>query len=143
MDIELIRIKQDSIARCIGRIRTKSDLSLEALLDDYDAQDVITLNLERAIQQACDIGLILLSDANEPVPGTMRETFAALRRCGVLTTETADHMMKAVGFRNTAVHAYQQIDWGIVYSIINERLPDFSDFVREIDSSLDAALNSE
>ncbi len=101
------------------------------------------MNLERAIQQACDIGLILLSDANEPVPDTMRGTFAALRRCGALTAETADRMMKAVGFRNTAVHAYQQIDWGIVYSIINERLSDFSDYVREIDSSLNATETSD
>ena len=45
-------------------------------------------------------------------------------------------MKKAVGFRNTAVHAYQQIDWHIVHSIITERLTDFSDFVREVDAYL-------
>ncbi len=142
MDTDLIRIKQDSIARCIGRIRTKSDLSYEALLDDYDAQDVITLNLERAIQQACDIALIILAEGNEPVPESMRGAFEALRRLDVLTPETANRMMKAVGFRNTAVHAYQQIDWAIVYSIINERLPDFSAFVREIDHRIDATENA-
>lgn len=49
MDTDVIRTKQDSIARCIGRIQSKADLSFEALLEDYDAQDVITLNLERAI----------------------------------------------------------------------------------------------
>jgi uncharacterized protein YutE (UPF0331/DUF86 family) len=41
-------------------------------------------------------------------------------------------MGKAVGFRNTAVHAYQEIDWEIVYRIITEHLSDFRDFSRQI-----------
>lgn len=38
---------------------------------------------------------------------------------------------------NTAVHAYQEIDWDIVQSIVTERLSDFSQFVREIDLFLE------
>ncbi len=36
MDIEVIRAKQDSIARCVGRIHSKADLSYEELLEDRD-----------------------------------------------------------------------------------------------------------
>ena len=136
MDIEIIRGKQDSIARCIARIETKSDLSYEGLLEDYDAQDVITLNLERAVQQACDIAAMILADTNEPVADTMRAAFATLARIQALSENTAEHMMKAVGFRNIAVHVYQEIDWAIVYSIVHERLNDFRHFVREIDQYL-------
>lgn len=65
-DIDIIRAKQDSIARCIGRIQSKANLSYEQLLEDYDAQDVITLNLERSVQQACDIEAMILAHSTEP-----------------------------------------------------------------------------
>ncbi len=136
MDTEIIRSKQDSIARCIARIETKRNLPYEALLEDYDAQDVVTLNLERAVQLACDIAAMILAETNEPVSDTMRATFATLQRIQVLSKTTTEHMMKAVGFRNIAVHAYQEIDWAIVYNIVHERLNDFRDFIREVDQYL-------
>lgn len=133
MDTDVIRTKQDSIARCIGRIQSKADLSFEALLEDYDAQDVITLNLERAVQQACDIAAMILAETTEPPADTMRGAFESLQRIQALSGDTAGRMIKAVGFRNTVVHTYQQIDWAIVYSITHEHLSDFKTFVREID----------
>ncbi|MDA0578640.1 MAG: DUF86 domain-containing protein [Verrucomicrobia bacterium] len=133
MDLELVRSKQDSIVRSLGRIQSKRDLTVKALLEDYDAQDVIVLNLERAVQQAVDIAMHLLADTTEPAPESMRDAFDALRRIGALTPYTAERMSKAVGFRNTAVHAYQELDWAIVQSIVSTRLSDFRDFIKEID----------
>ena len=40
--------------------------------------------------------------------------------------------MTSVGFRNIAVHAYQQIDWQIVYQIITGKLDDFKKIAQEI-----------
>ena len=62
----------------------------------------------------------------------MAQTFEALKKTGCLDAATAERMVKAVGFRNTAVHAYQEIDWDIVYRIITEHLDDFRDFARQI-----------
>jgi uncharacterized protein YutE (UPF0331/DUF86 family) len=58
----------------------------------------------------------------------MAESFDQLRRQQVISEELASRMKKAVGFRNVAVHAYQDIDWRIVYSIITTRLGDFIDY---------------
>ncbi|MCK5852244.1 DUF86 domain-containing protein [bacterium] len=41
-------------------------------------------------------------------------------------------MIKAVGFRNIAVHTYQDIDWEIVYSIVTKNLDDFVEFAKQI-----------
>lgn len=138
MDIDIIRTKEDRLVRCIGRIQSKTALSYEELLEDYDAQDVITLNLERAVQQACDIAAMLLANTAEPPADSMRAAFESLRRAGILSESNACQMMKAVGFRNTAVHAYQQIDWEIVYNIIHHNLTDFRQFIKEIDAFLEA-----
>ena len=136
MDVDLVRAKEDSIVRCVQRIRTKSGLTFEVITEDYDAQDVIVLNLERAVQQAVDIATHILADSVLPVPERMREAFSGLQEMGVLSPSTAERMAMAVGFRNTAVHAYQAIDWAIVYSIVTERLCDFEQFIKEVDAYL-------
>ena len=99
---------------------------------------MIALNLERAIQTCVDIGLHIISDLEIPVPETMAQTFETLKKVGYLNETTAERLVKSVGFRNTAVHAYQEIDWDIVYCIITEHLDDFRDFARQILKLTDA-----
>ena len=41
-------------------------------------------------------------------------------------------MKKAVGFRNIAVHNYQEIDWEIVFNICHHKLDDFRTFAQVI-----------
>ncbi len=132
MDKDVVLNKLESLRRCLQRVEDKTPASINALIDDLDLQDIIVLNLERAIQTCVDIGLHIISDLEIPVPETMGQTFEALNSTGCLDRETAGRMIKSVGFRNTAVHAYQEIDWEIVYCIITEHLNDFRDFARQI-----------
>ena len=90
------------------------------------------LNLERSVQTCVDIGLHIITDLEVPVPETMAQIFETLRAAGCLNATIAERMIKAVGFRNTAVHAYQAIDWEIVYRIITEHLDDFRSFAEEM-----------
>ncbi len=41
-------------------------------------------------------------------------------------------MKKAAAFRNIAAHAYREIDWKIVFSIITNQLTDFVEFAKAI-----------
>ncbi|NLX25847.1 MAG: DUF86 domain-containing protein [Lentisphaerae bacterium] len=132
MDRDVVLNKLENLRHCIQRIEAKTPTSPELLVKDYDLQDIISVNLERAIQTCVDIGLHVISDLEVPVPQTMAETFMVLERAGSLDKAVAERMAKSVGFRNIAVHAYQQIDWTIVYRIITEHLDDFRDFARQI-----------
>jgi len=132
MDKDVVLNKLESLRRCLQRVQDKTPASAKLLAADHDLQDIIALNLERAIQTSVDIGLHMISDLEVPVPETMAKTFETLKKAGCLDEATADCMAKSVGFRNTAVHAYQEIDWGIVYCIITEHLDDFRDFARQI-----------
>ena len=67
-----------------------------------------------------------------PAAGSMGESFDKLLRLDLITAELAARMKKAVGFRNIAVHAYQEINWKIVYAIITSRLSDFVDYTKAI-----------
>ena len=133
MDFELIYSKVDSLQRCIGRIESKTPASAEALGSDIDTQDIIVLNLERAVQQSVDIAMHLISQLSEaPTACSMGDAFSVLLGQQIISATTAERMRKAVGFRNTAVHAYQQIDINIVYAIVMHHLDDFRLFAKEV-----------
>ncbi|UCZ56512.1 DUF86 domain-containing protein [Desulfurispirillum indicum] len=138
MDKDIVLSKLESLRRCIQRIQDKTPPSCHLLIEDYDLQDIIALNLERSVQLCVDIGLHIISDLEVPVPDTMAKTFVVLEQANCLDGDVADRMIKSVGFRNTAVHAYQEIDWNIVYCIITEHLDDFRAFSRQILSFMDS-----
>ena len=50
MDREVIDQKLESLRRCIKRAREKCPTDLDALVRSFDLQDIITLNLTRAVQ---------------------------------------------------------------------------------------------
>lgn len=131
MDDVVVR-KLDTLSRCLARVIENTPPSLEALLFDYMRQDVIVLNLERAVQACVDVGLHFFCGRNEPVPDSMGEVFIGLARMGVIDDVTACALKGAVGFRNIAVHAYQEIEYAIVFSICTKHLDDFRAFARQV-----------
>lgn len=132
MDRDVVLNKLESLRRCLRRIEDRRPVDVDALRADLDAQDILVLNLERAVQICVDVGLHILSGTESPVPETMAMTFEALHRIHVLDAPTAERMAKAVGFRNTAVHAYQAIDWYIVFRIATRHLADFEAFACQV-----------
>lgn len=142
MDRDVVTTKLESMRRCVERVRTRTPESAEELSTSYDAQDIICLNLERAVQACVDIAAHIVSSSECDVPDTMAGSFDALERQGILSGELADGMRRAVGFRNISVHAYQTLDWDIVHSIATKRLDDFVQFGRAIDAMLTGTAGS-
>jgi len=132
VDRPLIEKKLESLRRCLFRIREKCPVSAEALAQDPDAQDIVVLNLTRAVQLCVDIGLHVLSEQEVPPPETMGGTFYSLGRLGIISGDLASRMTKAVGFRNIAVHSYEEIDWQIVHAIATCHREDFAEFAVSI-----------
>ncbi len=124
--------KLESIRRCLERAHAKLPPTVQALAADLDAQDIVTVNLERAVQLSVDVAMHMLSARTAPAPRTMADAFTVLADQGIIAPETATRMMKAVGFRNLAVHAYRQLDWAIVHAIVVNHLDDFRRFMREV-----------
>ena len=132
MDSEIIEQKLESLRRCLQRIQEKCPSSAEALANDFDLQDIVALNLTRAIQLCVDIGAHLIAGEDIPPPATMGQTFDALAKLEVINTELAIRLKKAVGFRNIAVHNYDAINWEIVHAIATHRLEDFNKFAQAV-----------
>jgi uncharacterized protein YutE (UPF0331/DUF86 family) len=132
MDDAVVLDKLDTLQRCVERIKKKTPLDAASLTRDIDAQDIIAVNLERAVQACVDIAARLVAAHNRPSPETMAASFDSLSELGLLPPALAVKMKKVVGFRNIAVHAYKQIDWTIVYYLITQRLDDFNLFSKHV-----------
>ncbi len=130
MDPEVVEQKLESLRRCLLRIETKCPSDAATLAADIDLQDIVSLNLSRAVQISVDIGAHLIAGLEISPPDTMGQTFDLLAQQGVLSNELATSLKKAVGFRNIAVHSYESINWAIVHSIVKYHLADFSEFAR-------------
>lgn len=136
MDRPVIEQKLESLRRCIARIQQKCPATAQALAVDVDLQDIIALNLSRAVQISVDIGAHLISETDLPTPATMGQTFDILAQANILDKALALKLKKAVGFRNIAVHNYEAINWLIVHRIAHDHLSDFKDFAIQIASHL-------
>ena len=130
MDREVVEQKLESLRRCLQRIETKCPADAATLTTDFDLQDIVSLNLGRAVQLCVDIGAHMISGMNVPPPDTMGQTFDILAQSGLVTTELAHNLKKAVDFRNIAVHNYDAINWQIVHSIVKNHPTDFSAFAK-------------
>lgn len=132
MDKDVIQKKIEGLIKCIQRIESQQINTLEDLEQSLDKQEIIILNLERAVQICIDIGNHILIDYKTQTPTTMSETFKLLFENNIISKENAENLSHAVGFRNIAVHQYQDLDNKIIFSIIKNCLKDFRQFSNDI-----------
>ena len=128
IDKKVIGEKLLSLNRCLERVKLHTPANVEALQSDFDTQDIICLNIQRAVQISVDIAAHILAEQLHEQTPTMAETFLALSRHGLLDSQLASRLAKAVGFRNIAVHGYNTLDMNILYSIITKERGCFYEF---------------
>jgi uncharacterized protein YutE (UPF0331/DUF86 family) len=134
MDLDIIMRKLDSLAKCVRRIEEKRPATLAELIENIDIQDILSINLERAVQLSVDIGAHVIAELSGPPPKTMGDIFSILSAEKLIPEETSLALRRAVGFRNLSVHAYDQVDWERVFDIVHERMDDFRKFADAIAS---------
>lgn len=118
------------IERCLKRIAEEYRGHEDELATNFTRQDAIVLNLQRACEAAIDAAMHLVRTKRLGVPQSGREAFSLLERAGILPAELARQMEKMVGFRNIAVHAYQEISLAVLKGILESRLTDLQRFAR-------------
>jgi uncharacterized protein YutE (UPF0331/DUF86 family) len=129
---DVVLNKASVIERCLQRVEDEYEGDPANLRDDITRQDAIILNLQRACQAAIDLAMHLVREHGLGVPQESREAFALLEEAGHLDAELSDRLQRMVGFRNVAVHDYQDLNLDIVQSIVEEHLSDFTDFTEQV-----------
>jgi uncharacterized protein YutE (UPF0331/DUF86 family) len=133
MERRVVNQKLDNLRNCINRILVKMPASAEVLRTDFDVQDIISVNLERAIQSSIDIAAHIGADFDDAGAVSAASMFLELAKHRVITEEVAQELSRASGFRNLLVHRYASIDWSRVYEFLKTKLEVFKNFAAQVD----------
>ena len=120
---DVIYNKAQIIERCLRRIEEEYQSDAANLLN-YTKQDSIILNLQRACEAAIDLAMHVVAERRLGLPQNSRDAFALLQEAGILPEDLAVKMKAMVGFRNIAVHDYQNVNLDILAQILKHHLPE-------------------
>ena len=130
MPDDILLNKGQIIRRCITRVHEEY-LGDPANLENPTKQDSIVINIQRACEAAIDLAMHLVARRSLGIPQTSRDAFDLLEKAALLSPETARHMRAMVGFRNIAVHNYQDLNLEVLRQVIELHLSDFELFLKE------------
>jgi uncharacterized protein YutE (UPF0331/DUF86 family) len=112
----------------VGRAREEHALAEGLFLSNYSRQDAAILNIQRACEAALDMAQRVVSTQKWGVAETSRDLFGVLQRNAVIDEKMTTTLSHMVGFRNLAVHDYEDLDMRIVESIIQNDASDLLAF---------------
>ena len=126
MPDDILLNKAAIIERCIQRI--KEELAACPDLNNVTHVDALILNIERACQAAIDMAVHMVSQKHLGIPKTRAEAFELIHRAGITDASLTQSLKGMVGFRNIAVHEYQNLDLEIIRYIGSIAYKDFIRF---------------
>lgn len=129
---DVIINKAATIERCVARAREEYARNPATFATDHTRQDAAILNIQRACEAALDMGQHLIRRERLGVPQSARDVFTLLAGAGWIDAGLADVLKRMVGFRNIAVHDYQQLQLPITVAIIEKHLDDFLIYTRRL-----------
>lgn len=128
VDKDLLFAKINNVQNSLERIKKTSHQPHHDLLEDLDVQDIVVLNLQRAVQSVIDIAAHVVASENLGIPTSQKDLFLILEKNRMVTHHLSQAMQKMVGFRNIAVHDYSTIDPHILVSILEKHLGELENF---------------
>lgn len=127
IDRDVVTAKIATIDRCLARIAfTRTER--RSLLLPVEVEDIVVLNLQRAVQAAIDLAAHIVTSEEYGLPDSVAAFFSVLERHGVIGVDLGERLRKMVGFRNIAVHEYQTLDLEVVEAIVTRHLGDLREF---------------
>lgn len=128
---EIITNKIAIIKNCLKQAK-KYYKGFEREFDgDFMRQDAVILNLQRACEASIDLALRMIRLRKLGLPQDSRGAFVILEREKLLSSELSGRLQNMVGFRNIAVHDYQKVNLEVVKAIMENRLSDFEEWIRQ------------
>lgn len=125
---DILLNKAAIIERCLKRLDSLYPGHEHELENNFDRQDAILLNLQRACEASIDAGMHLVRIRKLGIPQQSKDAFVLLEKANILEPVLSRQMQAMVGFRNIAVHEYQSLNMAILRSILEHRLGDFRAF---------------
>jgi uncharacterized protein YutE (UPF0331/DUF86 family) len=132
VDDEILVDKLRYVNEYTSDLKEMRGMSQSDYVDDIVTQRAVERTLMNLIQACIDIAQHVRSSEGLEPGGTAKDDVRALGEVGVLSAETEEKLVEAVGFRNVLAHRYGEIDHEVVYDVLHEDLRWFEEFQQEV-----------
>mgnify|MGYP000182062768 CR=1 FL=1 len=129
----VIKRKLDFIGQRVTKLRSKTPLTCEMLQNDYFLRTGIERTLQVCIEAMVDVANRIIFLENRPASTNSFDSLQQLEDMNMLAS--AERYRNMIKFRNLIVHRYEQVDVGLLVSIVNKSLDDFDSFADEIENN--------
>jgi len=117
------------IERSLNRMREEYRFDPE--LQNYTHIDAMILNIERACQASIDLAQHIVAENHLGMPQTSADAFILLKKANLVSEKTARAMVSMTGFRNVAIHEYQELELEILHTVAKKEYKSLILFCRE------------
>lgn len=112
-------------------------------ISDRDRRRNLERLAENVVNATIDIGKVLLSATDLPMPDTYREVMIRLGEAGFISVALAEKLADMVRLRNVLAHQYLDIRWPTIATFVKNAAATMREFIRSIEHLLDTARSGE
>lgn len=122
--------KASIIERSLNRVI--EEYNFDPTLKNFTHIDALILNIERACQAAIDMASHIVAKEHLGIPQSSADSFKLLVKKSIISQNVMESMVGMTGFRNIAIHEYQEINLDIVRIIVEKEYKTLVQFCKEI-----------
>jgi len=135
-NFSVIENKISYLKKYLSILKSYKRYSREQIEKNVDIKGMVERYLYLAAQTTIDLAEATLSLNNLRKPTTFSETFTILEETKIIDRSLAEKMVRMAGFRNILAHDYAEINYDIVYDVLQNRLSEIEEFIRQIKDKL-------
>ncbi len=133
MSRELILKKIEQLKELLVELSRLLETPLSAFTNDLKTIRAAERNFELIVEVASDVNTQLLLDAGTKTPDTYKQSFAELKKMGMLSDALTKQLMSSAKLRNILVHEYDfEEDYERFYRSAKEALPAYQEYIKAI-----------
>jgi len=131
-NLTVIENRISAVKKYLKILERYKKYSVKEIEEDLDIRGAVERYLYLAIQTTIDLAEAVISYKNLRKPSSMSETFHILNEEDIISPDLKTKMSKMAGFRNIIAHDYEEINYEIVFEILQKGLSDIEEFTKII-----------
>lgn len=135
-EISILQQKASAIEKYLSLLSDLKKLDQKEIENNPIARGALERYLYLLCQATLDFGEAAISLKELRKPATYSEIFSILEENNLISANLTQKMVKMAGFRNIIAHDYENIDFNIIYGVLENNLPDIKEFLTAIRQKL-------
>jgi uncharacterized protein YutE (UPF0331/DUF86 family) len=127
---EVVRKRLNKIDECLAVLQRLQRYGRDEFLSDPERYGSAERFLHLAIEALLDMGNHVIADEGLGVVDWYSDVPMIFLEKGLISSELSEKWIRMIGFRNTLVHGYMDVDRTIVYEVLQNGLGDIEELKR-------------